>query len=40
MIDYEEFLRALHPRFNESPVSPRNAPRYIADVETIAEVAE
>ena len=22
MIDYEEFLRALHPRFNEAPVTP------------------
>merc|ERR1712013_447277 len=23
MIDYEEFLRALHPRFNEAPVTPK-----------------
>mmetsp|Transcript_36856 Transcript_36856/g.32566 ORF Transcript_36856/g.32566 Transcript_36856/m.32566 type:complete len:133 (+) Transcript_36856:902-1300(+) len=22
-IDYEEFLRALHPRFNEDPVTPK-----------------
>merc|ERR1712019_249194 len=22
-IDYEEFLRALHPRFNEAPVTPK-----------------